>query len=226
MKSVNISLRPEHSELFSHLSETEFNWLANQSEFMRFDKKEKVYGEEDAANAVYLTVKGTIKIGKTLNDGKELIKYIIQKEDWFGESALFGEMHRRESAVSVRENTQCFRFPVSALDHIMQRNYKFSVAMSTMMHRRLATMENRLGSFISKNARSRIVDFIRHNAETKGRQVGFEILINQKLTHQDIANITGTSRQTVTSVLNDLKRSNLIYFNGMGILVRDLAKLA
>ncbi|NRA51520.1 MAG: winged helix-turn-helix domain-containing protein, partial [Phaeodactylibacter sp.] len=46
------------------------------------------------------------------------------------------------------------------------------------------------------------------------------------LTQQDIANITGTSRQTVTSVMNDLRKSNLIYFNRRTILIRDLGKLA
>ena len=57
-------------------------------------------------------------------------------------------------------------------------------------------------------------------AEEEGR------LITPSLTQQDIANLTGTSRQTVTSVLNDLKKSNLIYFNRNSILIRDLAKLS
>ncbi|MEO1713645.1 MAG: helix-turn-helix domain-containing protein [Bacteroidota bacterium] len=52
------------------------------------------------------------------------------------------------------------------------------------------------------------------------------MLVKHCLTQQDIANITGTSRQTVTSVLNDLKKENLIYFNRRSILIRDMAKLS
>ncbi|MDF1867710.1 MAG: helix-turn-helix domain-containing protein [Saprospiraceae bacterium] len=51
------------------------------------------------------------------------------------------------------------------------------------------------------------------------------MLLKHCLTQQDIANITGTSRQTVTSVLNDLKKENLIHFNRRTILIRDVNTL-
>ncbi|MEM9857049.1 MAG: helix-turn-helix domain-containing protein [Bacteroidota bacterium] len=50
-------------------------------------------------------------------------------------------------------------------------------------------------------------------------------MIPTKLTHKDIANLTGTSRQTVTTILNELKESNLIYFDRRKILIRDLGEL-
>ncbi len=59
----------------------------------------------------------------------------------------------------------------------------------------------------------------------RGRQVGYEMLLKHSLTHQDIANITCTSRQTVTLVLNELRKENLIYFNRGRILVRDMETL-
>jgi CRP-like cAMP-binding protein len=53
-----------------------------------------------------------------------------------------------------------------------------------------------------------------------------ELLIKHSMTQQDIANYTGTSRQTVTSILNDLKKTNKIYFKRNSILIRDIASLA
>ena len=94
-----------------------------------------------------------------------------------------------------------------------------------MIGDRLRRVEDRLESLIFKDARTRIIDFIKDSASKRGRQVGFETLIKHSLTQQDIANLTGTSRQTVTSVLNELKKLNLIYFTRKSILVRDLAKL-
>jgi len=91
---------------------------------------------------------------------------------------------------------------------------------------RLREVENRLEDLVFKDARDRIIDFIKESAEKRGRRVGFEMLFKHCLTQQDIANITGTSRQTVTSVLNELKRLDLIYFNRRSILIRDMAKLA
>jgi CRP-like cAMP-binding protein len=90
----------------------------------------------------------------------------------------------------------------------------------------LANAENKLESLIFKDARTRIVEFIRETVNTRGQRVGYEMLLRHSLTHQDIANITCTSRQTVTLVLNDLRKSDLIYFNRGKILVRDMAKLA
>ena len=81
-------------------------------------------------------------------------------------------------------------------------------------------------SLIFKDARARIIDFLKESAETRGRKVGFEMLFKHCLTQQDIANLTGTSRQTVTSVLNDLRKDNLIYFNRNTILIRDMGKLS
>jgi CRP-like cAMP-binding protein len=95
-----------------------------------------------------------------------------------------------------------------------------------MISRRLKYTEKRLESLIFKDARQRIVDFLRHHAELHGRQVGFETFFRHNFTQQDIANFTGTSRQTVTSVLNALRKSNKIYFNRRGVLIRDLEALS
>ena len=90
---------------------------------------------------------------------------------------------------------------------------------------RLIKAETKLEALIFKDARTRIVDFIKDSVFHQGRPVGFEMLLKHSLTHQDIANITSTSRQTVTLVLNELKKSDLIYFNRGKILVRDMTRL-
>ena len=83
-------------------------------------------------------------------------------------------------------------------------------------------LERRVESLVFKDARTRIVEFLREAAEWKGRKVGFETLIPTSLTHKDIAQLTGTSRQTVTTILNELKEDNIINFNRKQILIRDL----
>jgi CRP-like cAMP-binding protein len=73
--------------------------------------------------------------------------------------------------------------------------------------------------------RTRIVEFLKENADSRGRQVGLETMIKHSLTQQDIANLVGASRQTVAAILNELRKSNLIHFNRNTILIRDLDKL-
>jgi len=69
------------------------------------------------------------------------------------------------------------------------------------------------------------VEFIREMAEERGQKVGFETMVKNRLTHQDMANLTGTSRQTVTTILNELRDKNLINFDRRKILIRDMDKL-
>ena len=80
-------------------------------------------------------------------------------------------------------------------------------------------------TLIFKDAKSRIVDFIKRIADERGVPVGKETLIKTSLTHQDIAKLTATSRQTVTTTLNELKENNLIYFDRRRILIRDMVAL-
>lgn len=226
MKKLTLPFRVIESELNRCLTPKEMDYIDQHVSCLEFNKKENVYAEDQQGEAVFLLAKGSVKLSNFLDEGKELIKYIVQPGEVFGEAVIMGMGTRDEIAVAVRDNVQVWKIPVHAIEKVMESNHLLSFYFIELIQSRLQSMERRLGSFISKNARSRIVDFIKYNAETRGKQIGYEILINQKLTHQDIANITGTSRQTVTSVLNELKRSNLIYFNGMGILVRDIAALA
>ena len=69
------------------------------------------------------------------------------------------------------------------------------------------------------------MEFLRDWANEKGKKVGFETMMKNYLTHKDIASLTGTSRQTVTTILNELKDKNIINFDRRRILVRDMDKL-
>jgi CRP/FNR family transcriptional regulator, cyclic AMP receptor protein len=76
------------------------------------------------------------------------------------------------------------------------------------------------------DARERIIAFIKEQAAKYGVKYGDETLINHGFTHQDMANITGTSRQLVTIVLNELRKKKVLNFDRTSILVRDMKKMA
>ncbi|MEQ1588702.1 MAG: Crp/Fnr family transcriptional regulator, partial [Cyclobacteriaceae bacterium] len=90
---------------------------------------------------------------------------------------------------------------------------------------RLMKLERKLELLVFKDARTRVIEFLKDAAAWKGKKVGFETMIPTRLTHKDIAALTGTSRQTVTTILNELKDKNLINFDRKKILIRDLATL-
>jgi len=214
-----------HLPLFSELNDAELRRLEAMTIHTVVKKNHFVYCAGDQSDCIYFLVKGIVKISNQAEDEREVIKHILHPMAIFGELGLAGEQQRQDNAQAMEE-VQLYRIPVQEFQRLMQTNHKLAMNVLAMIGGRLKRVEDRLESLMFKDARERIIDFLKDSAKKQGKRVGYEMLIRHCYTQQDIANITGTSRQTVTSVLNDLKKSNLIYFNRRSILIRDMAKLA
>ncbi len=212
--------------LFEVLSDQEMNQLLELVELRTVSKFDDIFKVGEASSFVCFLVKGIVKIGSLSDDGREVIKYVLHPMAMFGELSLVGESNRKDFAVAMNEDVQYYALKTSDFQRLIATNQQLCVSLMNYIGTRLREVETRLEDLVFKDARARIIDFIKESAEKRGRKVGFEMLFKHCLTQQDIANITGTSRQTVTSVLNELKRSDLIYFNRRSILIRDMAKLA
>ena len=196
------------------------------SEFKTKPKFSYIYLPDEPSEQIFFLLKGTIKLATHSDDGKEVIKALCQPHAMFGEMSIIGETRRQDFAQALREEVMLYVLKVEDLKKLMQSNFHLCDKIMTLFGNRLMRAENKLESLIFKDARTRIIEFIKDSIERTGRKVGLEMLLKHSLTHQDIANITCTSRQTVTLVLNELRKSDLIYFNRGKILVRDMAKLA
>ncbi len=198
--------------------------LGSKHEFVNYDKEEFVYFSDEPSKHVYLVVDGRIKIGSHSDQGKEIIKAILQKGEVFGELAIIGEGSRREFAQAMGSVTIC-PLTIEDMDGLMKKNKDLSFKITKLIGLRLRKAERRIESLVFKDARTRIMEFLIDSAEERGQKVGFETLVKDFLTHQDISNLTATSRQTVTTVLNELRDDNHINFDRKRLLIRDLDKL-
>lgn len=211
--------------LLSKLNETDRTRLAEMMEEVTLPRYTFIYSPGEPSNKIYFLVKGALKIATHNKDGKEVIKRLIHPEAIFGERALVGEETRNESAQSLKDSVTFYTVKVADFQLLLATNPGMSVDLLHLFGSRLMAAEDKLESLIFKDARSRIIDFLHEVVTNRGHRVGYEMLLKHSLTHQDIANITCTSRQTVTLVLNELRKDNLIYFNRGRILVRDLQQL-
>lgn len=212
--------------LFVSLDETEMAQLADAAQHLVAPRYQFVYVPDEVAGHLYLLVKGRVKTGTFSAEGREIIKEIIAPSTLFGDLTLAGETKRSEFAQSLHDGAEYLAIKLTDFQALMQHNQKLVFACMTHISQRLQRVEERLANLVVKDARERIIEFLQETATREGRRVGFETLVKHHLTQQEIASLTGTSRQTVTSVFNELKRSNLIYFNRNSILIRDVEKLA
>ena len=225
MDSANKITLLEQFDLFDGLTPDEKKRLSETMEFKKKPRYSVIYQPGEASEHIFLLAKGPIKISTHSNEGKEVIKQLIHPEAIFGELSLVGETTRTETAQSLKEEVQYYTIRVSDFQRIVFGNPAVSRQILNLFGRRMIAAENKLEDLIFKDARSRIVSFLHKVVSERGRRVGYEMLLKHSLTHQDIANITCTSRQTVTLVLNELRKENLIYFNRGRILVRDMDEL-
>ena len=212
--------------LFSTLNEGERRAIADLMQFKKVARYNFIYMPGDPSDTIFFLARGTVKIGTHSGDGKEVIKALIHPLAMFGERGLIGEESRQDFGQALKEEVHLYTLSVEELKELMRINFELCSNLMMLFGNRLMRAENKLESLIFKDARTRIIEFIKESIQERGRRVGYEMLLKHSLTHQDIANITCTSRQTVTLVLNELRKSDLIYFNRGKILVRDMAKLA
>jgi CRP/FNR family cyclic AMP-dependent transcriptional regulator len=190
-----------------------------------FKKGEYIYLPEEHADKIFFITTGRVKIGTYSDTGKEITKAILNTGEVFGELSLIGESTRRDFAFAMEETVACV-MSVSDMKSMMRDHSALSIFLMKIMGSRMLEMEQRLESLVFKDSRTRIIEFLHELGEKKGQRVGYEMLVRKFMTHQEIANLTATSRQTVTTVLNELRNDNIITFNRKRLLIRDMEKLA
>jgi len=215
----------EESDLFDILCPRKTPGMEDEHAPGIYKKDDFIYFPDEPSKQIYMISNGRVKIGTYTDDKKEIVKAILTKGEIFGELALAGEMIRTDFAQAMDNDTRICSMTIENLKDLMKNNQELSFKILRIVGWRLRKMETKIESLVFKDARTRIVDFLRETALEKGQWVGFEMMIKNHLTHKDIASLTGTSRQTVTTVMNDLREQNLINFDRRRILIRDMEKL-
>ncbi|MFT4524538.1 MAG: CRP/FNR family cyclic AMP-dependent transcriptional regulator [Bacteroidia bacterium] len=211
----------EQFQLFEGIDRTELDRISSFTTLRSRPKNSYIYHPGDPSEVMFILKEGRIKVGNYSKDGREVIKRIVQPGEIFGEMGLAGEITRREFAIALKEEASFYMIYVADLKEVIRDNAELGMRLITRIGSRIRTTEKRLESIIFKDSKTRVVEFIQELGKTIGLKCGDEMLLQHFLTHQDIANITGTSRQFVTSVLNDLKRLKIIKFDRTSILISD-----
>jgi CRP-like cAMP-binding protein len=229
--TVKLMTNSEESDIFESIPVLR-NLPTEQQEFLgrylqskNYPKSTFIYNPGEEADWVYFVVEGVVKTGTFNDEGKEVIKNILYPGEMFGELGLSGMTERPDFAGTLKGSVDVMRLPVKILKELINKNPDVGLRMIEKLGERISRSEKRLERLIFDDARTRIIDFLHEQAQKNGKKFADETLIRHGFTHQDMANITGTSRQLVTIVLNELKRENLINFDRNSILIRDLNQL-
>lgn len=190
-----------------------------------YKKSEFIYFSDDHADKVFFINEGAVKIAGYTEDGNEVIKAVLHPGEVFGELAVYGEEKRNDYAQAI-ENTELCALERDEVIGLMRDISGFQAFLNKLMGQRVIYTQKRLESLLYKDAKTRVAEYVMEQAAKNGRKsLDGAITLRNYLTHQEIANFTGTSRQTVTTVLNQFREANLMDFDRKRIIVRDLEGL-
>ena len=161
--------------LLESLSQEEKMKMAEMIRDQSIKKGEYIYFPEESSKNIYFLKEGRVKIGSYSDDGKEIIKAILQPGEIFGELSLVGEEKRSDFAQAMDNNVIICSMQMQDMEMMMQQNASLNFKVTKLIGFRLRKVERRLESLIFKDARTRIIDFIKDMAKEQGKKIGDEI---------------------------------------------------
>jgi len=215
----------ENSRLFSVFCPHKFGEYREDQQFKNYRKGEFIYFSEDPSTTIFLLAEGKVKILNYTEEGDEVVKSVLSKGEIFGELAILGEGKRADFAQVMEDNTSICQMTLDQMQALMKEDTSFALKINKLIGLRIQKLERKLDSLVFKDVRTRVIEFLKDIAIEKGDQDGNAYEVQHFLTHKDIADLVGTTRQTVTTLLNELRNQGLIDFSRKRIHVSDIRNL-
>ena len=215
----------ENLNLRNILTMEERRRIAGTAVMQDVPKKEVLYFPKEASDCVYILKEGKVKIYRQTFDGREIILNIINPGELFGELGLAGQQEREEVAEAMEDSVIC-TINMADMQELMQSMPNLNREVLKRLGNRVIKIQNRLESLICKNAEQRIRSLIKEIALEHGRVISGDpeqIEVKLSLSQSDIAKLTATSRQTVSTHLNDLEKQGIIRFDRSRIYIKKFS---
>lgn len=189
-----------------------------------YRKKETVFSEGDPSEWFYIVKKGKVKITKLSTEGKELILEIIQPLEFFGGVAVLRGFPYPANAVAM-ENTEVIRIARKNLLKIMDRFPNLMYCMATNIGERIKGSHEALKSIALEKVESRMASLLMKLADKAGRQTPEGLLIDMKLTKQDLAEMVGTTVETSIRTMSKFSKAGILHSRSGKIVITDIERL-
>jgi CRP/FNR family transcriptional regulator, cyclic AMP receptor protein len=215
----------KQSDLFGQLSPDEVSRVESRSRVRTFKRASLIYLPTDRSDSVLLLTSGRVKIYHITSEGKQTLLAFIEPGELFGELAVFDSGQREEFAETMEASTMVM-IPGAEIQHLMETHPTVSMSMTRLMGLRRQRVERRLKSLLFQSNRERLIYLLIELVEKYGQQTAEGVAIGIKLSHQDMASVIGSTRETVTVILGELQTERLLFIKRRQIILRNPNLLA
>jgi CRP/FNR family transcriptional regulator, cyclic AMP receptor protein len=209
-----------HSEIGARLGEALLTRLATASTALDVRRRRFIYRAGDTPDYLYLIARGRVKLCYFEADtDREAVIDILPAGSLLGEFALYGSGARQMCAVAY-EQARLLRIPVEEFRFAMGESRELYDYTFRLVGQRLSRSERRVADFALDPIPARLEKLLVDLSERYGRPAAEGVLIDLALPHREIASIVGSTRESITVRLNDMRRAGMIDFVDRKILLK------
>jgi len=210
--------------VFSRLDDRELKLICENSSEKIYKKGELIFLEDDNIQKLYMLVEGRVKLTMLSPEGKEKVMTILQGGDLMGEISLF-DHDTHPLTAEVIEDSRLLIISRSALENIIMEYPAIAIKIIEALAKKTRLLTSQIKELVFKNASGRLAGLLKRFSFDFGVEKNGGILIELVLTHNDIANLLGLSRVTVTKTINNFIDKGIIKIYKRKIFVKNQEKL-
>ena len=204
-------------DIFCDLEPAAMAAFEQQTEMRTCRRGQLLYSQEDRAEVLFLLKRGRVQLYRLTPSGKRLELATIEPGAFFGEMPLVGETLRHTFAEAVEDSLICV-MSRSDIERLMRERSEVALRMIEVLSRRLALCEARLEEMAYRSVPARIAAvLLRLSQGRSGEAV--------PVTHQELGDMIGALRESVTKVLDEFQRAELVELSRGRIILRNMAGL-
>lgn len=208
--------------MFAALPEETLKRLERIAEQRQYRRRQIVHFADQPGDFVYLLCTGRVKIARVSERGRELTLYLLEDGAIFGETGLLGANEPYELVAETLEDSLVAVFRRADILAALEQSLLATRELLKLVSARRIQAENQVADLVFLEVPKRLAKLLLRLHKGQGARNGrVSQVLRGKMTHQELANVIGSTRETTTLVLNDFRRQGLIDFLGRKILITN-----
>jgi CRP/FNR family cyclic AMP-dependent transcriptional regulator len=205
--------------MFAHLNDEEIARITRATRDKSYPKGSVILFEDDPGDALYVVLGGEVKVVLIGEDGREVILSILGAGDFFGEMSLLDDQPRSAHVIATEESSLLVLHR-DDFQSCLQDSPRIALGLLRALSRRLRRADDKIGGLVLLDVNGRVARLLLDLADEHDG-----VHIPRKVTHHTIAQMIGSSRETVSRTMRDLAEGGLIAVDRKLIVIRDRAGL-
>ncbi|MEI7812732.1 MAG: Crp/Fnr family transcriptional regulator [Ignavibacteria bacterium] len=209
--------------IFAELDQETLEKISSIGKRKIYEKDTVILMEEDSGSALFVIISGKVKVSRTNNEGREVILTLLGERDFFGEMAILDGLKRSASVIALQQSEL---FIIQRYDFLnLLKSYpEVSISLLQELTLRLRGADTKIKSLSLRDAEGKVASVILQLADDIGKIKQGIVEIEKLPLQRDLANMAGTSRETISRTIHSFTKKGLLEFDGTKLRILNYEK--